>query len=202
MPRLSATSYALLGLLERRDWTAYELARQMEQELGHVWPRAQSGIYAEPRSLVAHGLATATTQRSGKRSRTSYAISDDGRRALAAWLRGDPAPATFVSEAALQIVFSDGKANALKAIDALDEDARTRDESLREPAAAHPDSGSPSRDRAAAIAAQLRHEHHAATRRWARWARDEVGSWPSTEGTEGTVEDPTAIDRGQVGRST
>src|SRR5262249_22677245 len=46
-----------------------------------------SQVYAEPKRLVALGLAVATGERTGRRSRTVYSITPAGRKALADWLR-------------------------------------------------------------------------------------------------------------------
>src|ERR1044071_9044622 len=84
--RLTTTSYAILGLLSLRSWTTYELAEQMRRALGQFWPRAESGLYTEPKKLVAAGLATAETEYVGQRARTRYAITSDGRKALKKWV--------------------------------------------------------------------------------------------------------------------
>lgn len=85
-PDLTTTSYAILGLLSLRSWTTYELAEQMQRALGRFWPRAESGIYREPKKLEAHGLARGTTEFVGDRARTRYTITAKGRRALADWV--------------------------------------------------------------------------------------------------------------------
>src|ERR1700745_4398755 len=92
---LTTTSYAVLGLLSVKPWTSYELTQQMDRSLGRVWPRAVSKLYEEPKKLPAHGLARSAVQQNGQRTRTVYAITAEGRRALAEWLRppgGGPAP--------------------------------------------------------------------------------------------------------------
>ena len=83
---LTTTSYAILGLLAVKPWTTYELAQQMRRALGQFWPRAESKLYEEPKKLVAHGLARATKETTGKRPRTVYSITAKGRRAMAAWV--------------------------------------------------------------------------------------------------------------------
>lgn len=89
-PPLTTTSYAILGLLGVKPFTTYELARQMDRALGAFWPRARSKIYEEPKKLVAHGLATASAGTVGRRPRTTYAITPQGRQALTAWMAGEP----------------------------------------------------------------------------------------------------------------
>ena len=50
--RLTSTSFAVLGLLVVRPYSAYELAAQMRRSFVFIWPRAVSGIYEEPKRLV------------------------------------------------------------------------------------------------------------------------------------------------------
>jgi DNA-binding PadR family transcriptional regulator len=83
---LTTTSYAILGLLSVRSWSTYELAEQMRRALGFFWPRAESGIYREPRKLEEHGLVRSTVELVGQRPRTRYTITAKGRRALAQWV--------------------------------------------------------------------------------------------------------------------
>ncbi len=90
-PALTTTSYAILGQLALRDWTMYDLAQQMGRNVTFFFPRAESQIYAEPKRLVAAGLAEARAEPTGKRPRTVYSITPAGREALAAWLATPPA---------------------------------------------------------------------------------------------------------------
>lgn len=83
---LTTTSYAILGLLSLRSWSTYELAEQMRRALGLFWPRAESGIYREPKKLEEHGLARSTVELVGQRPRTRYTITAKGRKTLAAWV--------------------------------------------------------------------------------------------------------------------
>src|SRR6266498_4932389 len=83
---LTTTSYAILGMLAIKPWSPYEIAKQWDRSLGKLWPRARSKLYEEPKKLVAHGLARATEGAVGRRTRTVYAVTPKGRRALAAWL--------------------------------------------------------------------------------------------------------------------
>ena len=58
----------------------------MQRNVHFYFPRVESQIYAEPKRLVAAGLAEATAEMTGKRARTVYAITEAGR----AELRGAP----------------------------------------------------------------------------------------------------------------
>lgn len=87
MKKLTPTSYALLGLLARKPWSAYELNAHMQfSVLNAFWPRAASGVYTEPKKLVSMKLATAREEERNGRMRTVYAITAAGRRELQDWL--------------------------------------------------------------------------------------------------------------------
>jgi len=81
MKGLSTTSFAVLGLLALRPWSTYELTRQMKRGLHYFWPSAESGVYEEPKKLVARGLAKAELGHVGRRPRTVYSITPEGRGA-------------------------------------------------------------------------------------------------------------------------
>ena len=106
-PRLTTTSYALLGLLAIQPWTAYELTQQMRRSLHYVWPKSESLLYTEPKKLVDAGLARVTHQRRGDRTRAQYRITAAGRRALEAWLDTEPAAPMLELEAMLRVTFAD-----------------------------------------------------------------------------------------------
>lgn len=87
MKKLTPTSYALLGLLARRPWSAYELNVNMQTSvMGAFWPRAASHVYSEPKKLVALKLATAKKEQLNGRDRTVYKITAAGLKALQGWL--------------------------------------------------------------------------------------------------------------------
>jgi PadR family transcriptional regulator AphA len=106
-PDLTTTSYAILGLLSLRSWSTYELAEQMQRALGLFWPRAESGIYREPKKLEAHGLARSTTEFVGQRPRTRYTITAKGRRALAHWVPTAGAGPVIEFEQLVKVFFAE-----------------------------------------------------------------------------------------------
>lgn len=108
IPKLSTTSYAVLGLLAGGPFSAYELTKHMKRSaLAELWPRTETSLYKEPKILEAHGLATATADATGARTRTVYAITPAGRRALRAWLRTPGDGLVFECEAAVKAFFGD-----------------------------------------------------------------------------------------------
>jgi len=85
-PALTPTSYAVLGLLAVQPCSTYELAQQMDRVLRSFWPRSKSKLFEEPKKLVAHGLASAQQETVGRRPRTVFTITRQGRRALSQWV--------------------------------------------------------------------------------------------------------------------
>lgn len=120
-PALTTTSYAILGLLAIKPWTTYELTQQMHRALGLFWPRAESRLYEEPKKLVAHGLATATAETVGRRPRTVYSITPDGRRAMAAWVPTPGAGPVLEFEQLVKVFFAEHgtKADLVASIDGV-----------------------------------------------------------------------------------
>jgi PadR family transcriptional regulator AphA len=105
--QLTPTSYALLGLLAVKPWTTYELAKQMDRVLNRFWPRARSKVLEEPKKLVAMGLATASNETVGRRPRTVYEITTDGRELLAAWVKEPGAGPILEFEQLVKVFFSE-----------------------------------------------------------------------------------------------
>jgi DNA-binding PadR family transcriptional regulator len=106
-PRLTSTSYAVLGLLGARPCSTYELAQQMDRVLNRFWPRTRSKLFEEPKKLVAHGLARATSETVGLRPRTVYEITPAGRRALSAWVATPGTGPVLEFEALLKVFFAE-----------------------------------------------------------------------------------------------
>jgi DNA-binding PadR family transcriptional regulator len=81
------------------------------------WPGAVAGgpsscslthLYAEPKKLVAAGLARKETARAGpRRTRTDYRITPEGRRELRRWLGTPAALPALNNEATLRLGFAD-----------------------------------------------------------------------------------------------
>src|SRR5215218_695795 len=109
---LTTTSYAILGLLAVKPWTTHELVQQVDRSLRRIWPRAASKLYEEPKKLVAHGYARATDDSVGRRPRTRYTITANGRRALAAWLQTPGDGPVLEFESLLKIGFADSGSRA------------------------------------------------------------------------------------------
>ena len=184
--QLSPTSFALLGLLALRPWTTYELAHQTKRSLRFFFPRAERHLYAEAKRLTEAGLATSEVAFTGKRARTTYAITPAGRKALRAWLRTDPAPPALEAEVVLRAFFADSgrREDLLSALDAARRQAVEAQGDLAAMAQAGLDGDPPFPERLAVGALSMRFvvDFHRLLESWAAWAAGEVATWEHADG--------------------
>jgi PadR family transcriptional regulator AphA len=187
---LTTTSYGVLSILALRDHSTYDLTRQMRISLHYMWPRAESNVYAEPKRLVAAGLATSREEWTGSRRRTMYSITDAGRAALAEWLASPSARQRYESEGLLKVLFAENgtKDDLLATIRGIREDAiAVLDHFLQFADVYEAGEGQyPDRFDLSALAARLLCEQQAATERWATWAEHVVSGWDEPSGAEVT----------------
>ena len=107
-PHLTATSYLVLGLIEREGpSTPYELKRHVAATIGHFWSFPHALLYTEPPRLVKLGLLTEEREADGRRRRL-FTITDLGRAAIQAWLAKPAQEPTELRDAGLlQLFFAD-----------------------------------------------------------------------------------------------
>lgn len=72
-----------------------------------MWPTSERTIYNEPQRLEKLGWATSSERVEGGRTATVYAITDDGRAALEAWLATEPDEPPLSSEMLLRVMHAD-----------------------------------------------------------------------------------------------
>ena len=101
--RLTTTSYAVLAQVAVHPWSTYELVRQRVRYFRYVWPRAESAIYREVKRLSAMGLLEGKKEHVGKRARTVYSITEEGREALRGWLATPVSPFAMDFEAMIRV---------------------------------------------------------------------------------------------------
>lgn len=185
-PALTTTSFAILGLLAIRPWTTYELAKQMERTLYRVWPRARSRLYEEPKKLVAHGLAEAARESVGRRPRTVYSITEQGREALADWLHEPGAGPSLEFEQHVKLFFADfgTRDDALATLAAARTWAAGELGVFVEAAGAYVAGQGPFPERlgVTSVGARFLVDFYDLVDRWAAWATDVVEEWPADPG--------------------
>jgi DNA-binding PadR family transcriptional regulator len=179
---LTTTSYAVLGLLAIKPWTSYELTQQMDRSLGRMWPRAVSKLYEEPKKLVRHGLARATREQNGRRTRTLYAITARGRKALARWLQEPGAGPVLEFEQLLKVFFAENgtKTDVLATLQAAQQWAMAQCAESLAVGTRYVDGEGPFPERLAELQLTSRFltDLYLLVLNWAQWASSIVGEWP------------------------
>lgn len=185
---LTTTSYGVLSILALRDHSTYDLTRQMRMSLHYLWPRAESNVYAEPKRLVAAGLATSREEWTGSRRRTVYSITEAGRAALTEWLASPSSHQRYESEGLLKVLFAENgtKDDLLETIRAIGEDALALVDHFVQFADVYErgEGEYPERFDLSALAARLLCEQQLATARWATWAEEVVSGWDEPSGAD------------------
>lgn len=175
----------MLCLLAIRPWSGYELTRQATRSLRFAWPKSERLLYAEPKKLVEHGLATSADEVVSGRSRTVYSITERGREALSDWMSTEPQPPTLEAEALLRLLFADHGTvdDALAALDELATDAAEMRSQVLDINAGYLDGSHPFPERVhvSALFATFQVELFDVIEQWARFAADEVREWPTTQ---------------------
>jgi DNA-binding PadR family transcriptional regulator len=88
-PRLTETSYIVLGLLEQGEpATPYDLKRFAQLSVFNFWSVPHTQLYTECARLAKAGLLSERREQQGRRRRV-YRLTAAGRRALEQW-RAEP----------------------------------------------------------------------------------------------------------------
>lgn len=182
---MTTSSYAVLGLLDLKPWTGYELTNQARRSLRYAWPKSTRLLYTEPKKLVEFGYVTTYTEVVGNRSRNVYEITDEGRAALTEWAASRTQPPRFEVEALLRLLFADhGTIDEMAgALDELEADIGEHHEAIVELMASYLDGGHPFPERThlSVLFATFQIEMFKSIERWIEFARGEIDEWPTTK---------------------
>jgi PadR family transcriptional regulator, regulatory protein AphA len=196
---INSSAYAILGLLAIGAHSAYELTQQMERTLRFFWPRAASKLYEAPKLLASLGLARADREAVGRRPRTRYTITSDGRRALQRWLATRRImPIELESEALLRVWF--GRFGTIEDLRAAIEDVQTQAQanlgwgtSIAQEYLA--EGLPPERGHISVLTFRFLWDFNVMLDRWATWAQEELSNWHDVEPTPERMARAAAILR-------
>ncbi len=111
--KLTGTSYAVLSLLAvLGEASPYDLKQALTVSIENFWPVPHTSFYAEPERLARAGMLSERQEQGGRRRKT-YALTDAGREALAAWARSPQLGPPQLREEATLKVFAGGDPVAL-----------------------------------------------------------------------------------------
>jgi PadR family transcriptional regulator AphA len=93
-PRLTETSYIVLGLLEQAEpATPYDLKQLAQLSTNHFWSVPHTQLYTECARLADEGLLDEHQEQTGRRRRI-YRLTRRGRQLLEAW-RDEPTASLY-----------------------------------------------------------------------------------------------------------
>jgi PadR family transcriptional regulator AphA len=111
--RLTNTSYALLALVDQLgEATPYEIKQAMDSSIENFWPVPHTTAYEEPARLAGGGYMSVQQEEGGRRRKT-YALTEQGRAALAAWADDATWTPPQIRDEALLKIFAGGDPFAL-----------------------------------------------------------------------------------------
>lgn len=93
--------YALMALLRVGPLSGYDLQKQFQVSVGHLWHAPDSQIYPELRKMEGEGLVLGEDQPRGERGiRRVYHLTEEGDRAYMRWMEEEPLAYSRVREPA------------------------------------------------------------------------------------------------------
>jgi DNA-binding PadR family transcriptional regulator len=154
----------------------------MDRALGQFWPRAESRLYEEPKKLVEHGLARATSEMVGQRRRTIYTITAKGRRALANWVPTPGEGPVVEFEQLIKVFFAEHatKADLLATLSGVRQWSQERLGASAGVPQAYLDGNGPFPERLPwlLLVGQFLLDFYLTVEHWADWAHGIVETWP------------------------
>lgn len=169
--------YALLGLLDSRPSSGYDLSRRFAAGIGtYAWDAKHSQIYPELKKLLSEELITVSER--GPRGRKTYAITTSGRSQLREWLLSPPAALSGVRNEFVLRLFLLPSLESDEAIAMLRKTADFAATQLEILSAEYAETAGAGGSASAhgALAAQYGIHMYRANRDWAEWAISQLES--------------------------
>jgi PadR family transcriptional regulator AphA len=99
--------HAILGFLNYKPFSGYDLKKIFDATVRHFWPADQSQIYRTLGRLTEQGcIAMDKVEQSTRPDRKVYSITEAGRRELLQWLAAAPPKDPTRSAALVQVFFA------------------------------------------------------------------------------------------------
>ncbi|WP_295297021.1 PadR family transcriptional regulator [uncultured Brachyspira sp.] len=106
---MGVLKYAILGLLNKKSMTGYDITKEFEEALCEFWSAKHSQIYPELKTLHEQSMVEYKIEISGTvLEKKLYSITELGKKDFMKWLESKKdIPPTFKDEFRLQLFFSD-----------------------------------------------------------------------------------------------
>ncbi len=103
-----STKFALLGLLNIKKMSAYDLAKFAKESIGYFWNESYSNVHRTLQILAAEKLIQKLPEK-GDRNKNIFEITELGREALSEWLSNHQYTTIYRDELLLKLFVSKGK---------------------------------------------------------------------------------------------
>ena len=100
-----STKFALLGLLNIKKMSAYDLAKFAKESIGYFWNESYSNVHRTLKILADEKLIKKLPER-GSRNKNLFEITDLGRQALSEWLSNHQYTTIYRDELLLKLFVS------------------------------------------------------------------------------------------------
>ena len=106
MPRNNKTKYAILGLLQIKPMSGYDMKKMIDRSLSFFWNENYGHLYPVLSKMEKQGLIKKSVTKGEKRpDRFVYEITDSGKKELKGWFPKPNDEVKFRSELLLKLFF-------------------------------------------------------------------------------------------------
>lgn len=99
-----STVYTVLGMLAMKPMSGYEIKKSIDESTHFFWNESPGQIYPALKCAQENNLISSKQQK-GTRNKTTYRITDAGRKELREWLSHAPEKFTQRNELLLKVFF-------------------------------------------------------------------------------------------------
>jgi DNA-binding PadR family transcriptional regulator len=100
-----STKFALLGLLNIKKMSAYDLKKFAKESIGYFWNETYSNVHRTLKVLIDENLIKKEPE-TGNRNKIIFQITDQGKQALSEWLSNHQYSTIYRDELLLKIFVS------------------------------------------------------------------------------------------------
>lgn len=135
MPKISKSKYAILGILNLKPSSGYDIKKFCDSSFPYYWNENFSHIYPMLKRMEEEGLVTKESEHNeGKPDRNVYSITEKGRQEFFEWVRSPIEESPLREEGLLKLVMTspDNDAHIERAIQIFEEIKKIKEQQLDE----------------------------------------------------------------------
>ena len=113
MTKENKSRFAILGILDWKPCTGYEIKKIMEGNTSHFWNETDSSIYPMLSKLQCENKVTCTSQDVGKREKKIYTMTSKGKKEFTQWMERSTEDDKIRNELLLKVYFGHAASTSL-----------------------------------------------------------------------------------------